>query len=63
MQKQHSLHWSLCFIGECSSASPQKQVHAYLNAEYTEDDEESAADEDDVSDGLEGRQECLDHQL
>ena len=35
----------------------------YLNAENAEDDEECAADEDDVSDGLEGRQECLDHQL
>ena len=38
-------------------------VGMYLNAENTEDDEECAADEDDVSDGLEGRQECLDHQL
>ena len=35
----------------------------YLNAEDAEDDEEGAADEDDVADGLEGRDEGLDHQL
>ena len=35
----------------------------YLHAENTKDDEEGAADEDDVADWLEGRDEGLDDQL
>lgn len=35
----------------------------YLNTKDTEDDEEGAADEHDVADGLEGRDERLDDQL
>ena len=39
------------------------KINTHLDSQNTKDDEECAADEDDVSDGLEGRQECLDHQL
>lgn len=35
----------------------------HLHAEYAEDDEERAADEDDVADGPERREQGLDHQL
>ena len=38
-------------------------VGIYLNAEDSEDDEECAADQYNVADGFEGRQECLDNQL
>lgn len=35
----------------------------YLNTKNAKDDEEGTADEDDVADGLEGRDEGLDYQL
>lgn len=38
-------------------------VTTYLHPQDAKDDEESAADEDNVSYGLEGRNECLHHQL
>lgn len=38
-------------------------LFAHLNPENTEDDEEGAADEDNVADGFEGGDEGLHHQL
>ena len=40
-----------------------QKLSKYLNSQNSKDDEEGAADEDDVADGLQGREEGLDDQL
>ena len=39
------------------------KINTYLDSQNTKDDEECAADEDDVADGLQRGEESLDHQL